>query len=341
MAKPADHRQNHWAWPLTRWPALLVLAVLVTGCTITPDREQAPASASEVLYSLDAQGDTLLARHAPLIRIEEGTRDYNKIGTVSARYDEKGKEEIYVDTATPTLYTEQRSFQGRHGRYTNLIYRMHFREVPFSLWPFSLTYGRNVGLLVIVTLNEAEKPVLLTTVHSCGCYLAIVPTDQLIDSALPPDWRHDSQIVFGETLTGRLHLANKAGAKIIIDLRGGSHRVHEISALAAANLPPDRPPLRAPMLPIRALRELPLGDGVTSMFATEGRRKGYVKGSSKPFEAAFMSWWALDLNVGVDKDYGAADDTGTIFYTSLKPWQRRASDMWPFEDFLAFWGWSL
>jgi len=30
-----------------------------------------------------------------------------------------------------------------------------------------------------------------------------------------------------------------------------------------------------------------------------------------------------------------------VFYTSLKPWRRHDSDMWPFADFLRYWGWHL
>ena len=54
-----------------------------------------------------------------------------------------------------------------------------------------------------------------------------------------------------------------------------------------------------------------------------------------------ISWWALDWRVGEDKAYGDKNETGAVFYTSLKPWNRQASDMWPFGDFLAFWGWGL
>ncbi len=33
--------------------------------------------------------------------------------------------------------------------------------------------------------------------------------------------------------------------------------------------------------------------------------------------------------------------TQNPFYTSLKPWNRKASDMWNFAHFLQFWGWRL
>ena len=96
------------------------------------------------------------------------------------------------------------------------------------------------------------------------------------------------------------------------------------------------------MAPNDALYQLPMGEAeAASFFYGEGRRRGYVKGSKKPFERLFMSWWAFDSYIGRDKAFGPADETGTIFYTSAKFWQRRASDMWAFADFLRFYGWDL
>jgi hypothetical protein len=66
-----------------------------------------------------------------------------------------------------------------------------------------------------------------------------------------------------------------------------------------------------------------------------------MQARATPFEKIFMSWWAMDLYVGEDKDFGPGEDTGTTFYTSLKFWDRKKSDMWNFNDFLSYWGWKL
>jgi hypothetical protein len=58
-------------------------------------------------------------------------------------------------------------------------------------------------------------------------------------------------------------------------------------------------------------------------------------------ERFFVSWWAFDWHVGEDKAYGPAEETGTVFYTSLKFWRRDVSDMWFFDRFLKYWGWNL
>ena len=54
-----------------------------------------------------------------------------------------------------------------------------------------------------------------------------------------------------------------------------------------------------------------------------------------------MSLISMDLFVGTDKAYGNSLETGNRFYTSLKPWNRKESDMWHFTKFLRFWGWRL
>lgn len=89
------------------------------------------------------------------------------------------------------------------------------------------------------------------------------------------------------------------------------------------------------------LNHLPVNDGTASFYHSEGILKGHVKGSVKPLETLFLSLVSLDMLVGTDKVYGDADETGNQFYTSLKPWRRKDSDMWDFAGFLWYWGWRL
>ncbi len=79
----------------------------------------------------------------------------------------------------------------------------------------------------------------------------------------------------------------------------------------------------------------------TSLYHKKGVLKGYVKGSIKIWESVFLSLLSMDFFIGTDKVYGDAKETGNHFYTSLKPWNRSASDMWNFGQFLEFWGWRL
>jgi hypothetical protein len=93
--------------------------------------------------------------------------------------------------------------------------------------------------------------------------------------------------------------------------------------------------------PARGLEKIPLDGGYTSFYHRKGLLKGYVKGSVKPWESIFLSLLSLDFFVGTDKVYADHREFDNPFYTSLKPWNRSASDMWNFAAFLEFWGWRL
>ncbi len=72
------------------------------------------------------------------------------------------------------MYVEQASFSTTKDTYTNFIYRIHFPEVPFDWCNLNITTGKNPGLLIIYTVDPTDKLVLITTVHTCGCYLAFI-----------------------------------------------------------------------------------------------------------------------------------------------------------------------
>jgi hypothetical protein len=325
----------------SRLRALLAVAValLASACaTLAP----APPAGPEHAY-VAADDGSLLARYAPVLVPERAGRRYNRVGTAAAAYDEEGGEHVFVDPSWATVYGEVRTFSTARADYTNLIYRVHFEKVPFRLIPFHLTAGPNGGLVLIVTLNGRGEPVLLTTVHSCGCYLAFVPTSYLPARAYPDDWPVGHQRVYGEVLTARLDYpsAFDAALRPLVRLRDGTHRVMGVELADVRVLGRSATVTRAALLPMSALDAVPIGAGTTSFFREHGLLRGHVKDTFKPFEFALMSWWTLDAGVGVDKALGDPSETGTVFYTSLKPWRREASDMWRFARFLAYWGWRL
>jgi hypothetical protein len=82
-------------------------------------------------------------------------------------------------------------------------------------------------------------------------------------------------------------------------------------------------------------------EDTTPFFIQEGRRKGYVKGSKKPLERLFMSWWTFDPYIGRDKAYGDPEVTGTRFFISIKFWRRDDSNLWDFPRTLRYFGWKL
>ncbi len=312
-------------------PAFMLLAL--TACaTAVPDK-------ARPLAYVAGGADSPAVRYAPLIIPEQARQRYNRVGTAAARRNAQGEAEIFIDSASPTYYFQQREFRAGLSRYTNLIYRVHFERVPY----LHLTSGKNGGLFIIVTLDPAQRPLLITTVHTCGCYLAFLPTSFMPDSAFPDGWNKDRQRVFGIDLPGQVPFSQPLSGqqRLVITVKDATHRVTGAHVADLEGLRNGYRLIDAAMAPMAQLKRLPFEDASISFYHENGPAKGYVRNAAKPFELLLMSWWVFDARVGVDKEYGPAAETGTVFYTSLRPWKRKASDMWPFADFLAFWGWNL
>jgi hypothetical protein len=289
--------------------------------------------------------DPELRRHAPLFVAHGSAKPHNRIGTPAARYDDYGREKIYIDPDKPTIYTQMRQFSTENGTYTNLIYRIHFAAIPFNLLPFNLTAGRNVGLMVVVTLDAAGHPLLYTSVHTCGCYKAFTPTSHLPEKQYPQEWPHGMVKVYGEKLPARLDLSGMAAPRLMVFLRPDVHRIMDLriveGTFGITDTGSGYDPLAAALVPVAALEKIHLNGRTTSFYHQDGALKGHVKGSVKFWETLLMSWASLDLFVGTDKAYADPAETDNPFYTSLKPWNRDKSNMWHFGEFLAFWGWGL
>jgi len=290
-------------------------------------------------YVAAKQDGSLLAKYAPFFILEDAAKSYNRIGTPSVRENTTGKPDVYIDPIQPIIYTMEQKFKGENEKFTNFIYRVHFEKTPYK----HLTAGRNVGLIIIITLNQNKLPVLITSVHTCGCYLAMTPTSYLAQKSYPENWPFGGQDVYGERLPSFIEVKQPVDAqnRFVFRIRGGTHRVMSLALLRENDITPHANFVAASLKPIEDLRKLPFGDSEISFFETEGCRKGYVRNSHKPFERLLMSWWAMDWRIGEDKDLGPSEETGTTFYTSLKFWAWEKSDLWNFANFLEYWGWTL
>lgn len=327
---------------MSLWPMRLALALMVCLAGPGPAGDTAGDSGETAAYLLEG-ADELLQRFAPVFIIEHDEVSFNKIGTPSARYSPGGKAEVYVDPARPTVYTDVQTFETARGSYTNLIYRIHFEENPFTLVPLNVSAGRNVGALAVITLNGEGDPVWLTTVQSCGCYHAIIPTDYLPADAFPESWDREELVVYGEHLPGLLPMKDAASdARITITIRSESHRCKGVSLCrldaVAEDGVPIRPALAAPVGTLKQL-ELP-GGAVTSFYHETGHRKGLVKGAYKPLETLLFGLWAWDHNVGQDREYGPKEAAGRRFYTTLFFPRKKAADMWHYARYLEHNGWK-
>ncbi|MFH1060718.1 MAG: hypothetical protein V1797_18820 [Pseudomonadota bacterium] len=320
---------------------LAVALVLLGGCThlSQPAAEPGPRLFLPAASPAPAPDLDLARRFAPAFLVYNPHQAHNLIGQPRAELDAKGWEQISVDPARAVIYWQQREFATARGAYTNLIYRVHFPATPYSLAPFFIGAGRNMGLMVVVTLDAARRPVLVTTLGTCGCYVALAPTSRLPAAARPAGWTGEPQQIYGETLPARLDYAGLKAPRLVVGVRPGEHRVMSLMVAEEAALTrhPDR--VAADLAPAEDLTRLPLpGGGRTSFYHQSGLLAGHVKGAWKPWETLLLGVVSLDGLVGMDKAYAG---TGNPFYTSLKPWARRDSDLWDFPRFLQYWGWRL
>jgi hypothetical protein len=329
------------AKPVTAPLPLLVVtlwALFLNGCSL-----QTPASTpSGLALYLPPASWTTEASLSPAFIVKDPNKNFNRIGAPSARTVTEDTVDIFVDPENPALFFESQEFTTAKGSYTNLIYRIHFPEVPLDWTSINLTGGKNPGILIIYTLDSVRNLILVTTVHTCGCYLAFFPTRFMPQGALPHDWPTTSQSVYGYTLPSQLDLQDKdAESRIAFVLESETHRVGAITVIDPKNQHAIPHQVSMRLKTMLDLYSLPYQNRTLSFFETDGPRRGYVKNNTKILERLLISWWAFDLYVGEDKAYSAHDTSDTVFYTSLKFWARQASDLKDFPKFLEYWGWNL
>ncbi len=314
-----------------------VWVLFLTGCT-----HSALSPFDRASLYLSPAPASIAATNTPTFLVRDIVRPFNKIGTPSVGEGSCNDPAIYVDSEKPAVYFEARNFTTAKGLYTNLIYRIHFKEVPLGWTSLNLTAGRNPGLLFIYTLNETGTLLLVTTVHTCGCYLAFFPTEAMPRQFLPKAWSAAPQSVYGYTLPSSLNIPKEtADNRIAFTLESETHRISGVTVTDSATRQAVPQQVKMQLKPMVDLYSLPYRDKTVSFFEVDGSRKGYVKDNTKMLERLLISWWAYDLHVGEDKAYSTHDKSDTVFYTSLKFWARKASDLKNFPQFLDYWGWQL
>ncbi len=315
----------------TTW-LLWILLIFLGGCAVQPGNR--PQDIRLVTVA-DQQGKIPV----PSFLIPEWQQPYNRIGTVRA--GQHGNQQyIYIDPDLATFYYGRFAFTTDNGLFVNHAYRVHFQKIPFSLLPFHLGAGGNVGVLVVVTTDSKQRPILITTVNTCGCYVAVIPTSYLAPEAYPDNWPKQKQRIYGEILPTHLQMS-ASDDRIRVSIRPEVHRVMDVEVVPTDHRASPQIVI-ARQQPLSSLKNLALpGGGTSSMFYDKWPLQGHVKGAIKPWESLLLSLVSLDFYVGMDKEYGSTAESGNPFYTSLKPWNRRVSDMNDFAGFLRFHGWKL
>lgn len=330
--------------------AVLLVASALTGCyreprTLSLDHSGAYIYTENAPSGKISENDQeLFEQFSPVFVVEEDQKSFNKIGQPKIKRGPQDKLEAVVDPSAHPIFVQKTTFVTKKGHYTNLVYRVHFEKVPYGLMPLQVTAGKNVGLLVIITLDQNQMPVLVTSVHTCGCYISMVPTNYLPLDSFPRDWKDRPLYRYGEKYPAMLHYPCplEKGAHPVFFLRSKTHRVADIFVEKIAKVQAQYHPQKMEITPMCQLDSLPIeGEEGKLSFYYNDLSKGYVRNSLKPFEFLIMSWWAFDLNVGNDKKYAPARELHKRFYTSLNPAYWVESDLWNFPVAAKFWGWEL
>ncbi len=323
--------------PTFGFPVLLAALLLLSGCASRP-MTGGPQTQQTVIARPGAPSSPELAL-APAFVLSHTDEAHNRIGRVVAA-GVQGNERIDIDSEHQAIYVASQRFTTDRAAYTNLIFRIHFSKQPYSLIPFHLGAGKHVGLLVILTLDEPGQVLLVTTANTCGCYAVTIPTATLAAEFYPDDWPDAPLPFYGERLPSRLPAIGPED-RLVALIRPEVQRIMDLQ-VQTRTAPLPKPVIEAETPTLASLRQLELADGSrTSFYYDRGPLKGHVKGAIKPWETLLLSLVSLDLFVGMDKDYGDTRESGNPFYTSLKPWNRTASDLNDFAAYLRFNGWKL
>lgn len=308
---------------------------LMNGCARHPADL---ARQEQIIVVQKGRSDSLEQTMAPVFQLIDAQKTYNRIGQVFAT-GTKSASKATINPDNPVVYVGTRQFKTAKSCYINLIYRVHFLEQPYSLIPFNYGAGQHVGLLVILTLDQAQQVVLVTTVQTCGCYAVTIPTKALPKSAYPANWPSSMLNVAGERLPSQLPSIGSEDVLQVV-IRPEVHRVMNMKVVPKSSLA--NGVVSAKFADLASLKNLPLEDGTsTSFYYRNWPLSGHVKGAIKPWETLLLGLISFDLFVGMDKEFGDTHESGNPFYTSLKPWNRRISDLNNFESYLRFNEWSL
>lgn len=227
------------------------------------------------------QAARLLAWHAPVLEIEQrGAFDW--FGALAWR----GGEAPQVDTVAPVVY--QRIAHTRvGGRWRlQLVYTLWFPERP-AAGSFDILAGALDGVVVRLTLGEHGEPLLVDSIHACGCYHLFFPAAALRPRADAP--RHQEWL-FAPAPLPPLPPTHR----LVVRISSASHDVMGADTLPRTSAAGTTYALQ----PESALRSLPAGPGRRSLYGPDG----LVAGSERT--ERFLFWPMGIASAGAMRQWG-------------------------------------
>ena len=225
---------------------------------------------------------TLLAAHAPVLEIETHG-DFDRFGALAWR---DGTVAPGVDVGMPVLYQRLSATRYRGRWLVQLVYTLWFPERP-PRSRFDVLAGALDAVVVRITLAPDDgRPLLVDTIHGCGCYQMYFPTAEV---ALRPDAPIGVEWAFVPATLPAL----RAGQRVVVRLASASHYVVGIA-------PDDAAPGTAYTLrDEHSLRALPTPAGSSrSLFGPDG----LVAGSERA--ERFLFWPMGIASAGAMRQWG-------------------------------------
>jgi hypothetical protein len=230
---------------------------------------------------MPAHAAQLLAWHAPVFEIElRGSHD--RFGALA--WPEAGPPR--VDTAVPVVY--QRVSHTRFGDrwLLQLTYTLWFPERPANS-AFDLLAGALDGVMLRLTLDEQGRPLLVDTIHSCGCYHLFFPA-----ATLRP---RDGAPRFEEWLFAPAPLPALAPTqRLVVRLASATHYVMGLRTLPRSAATDESYTVQAE----DALRSLPTPGGRRSLYGPDGLVAGTERGER------FLFWPMGIASAGAMRQWG-------------------------------------
>ncbi len=185
---------------------------------------------------------------------------------------------VHIDVDDPVVYWTHGEARVGQRRYDQLIYVAWYPERP-ALTPNDPQAGHIDGIVVRITLDRHERPAIYEFVRSCGCFHTLWVAEFV---------EAEAREQFGPPIKGMRFAVQRdqPGRGLFIPelvpddgsrpgrpvafVSAGSHMVMIVRPLAGADVPPAVEKHTYRLEPYDNLTRLPLGDGVASMFGSDG-----------------------------------------------------------------------
>lgn len=127
------------------------------------------------------QAEVLLQAYAPVIEIESQSTD-DTPGALHWLSDGQ----LDVDAGSPAAYRRIDRMRIDGNWFTQLVYTYWFNNRP-PTGSADLLAGHLDGLVIRITIDSQSVPILMDSIHACGCFHQFFPSSRLQLRASPPE----------------------------------------------------------------------------------------------------------------------------------------------------------